>query len=54
MDTHFCNSIADRFTVAEIALFSRPDAVNDASATNLVFQGGEPRVEFLCRKKVFT
>ncbi len=47
MDAHFRNAFANRLTVAEITMFSRPDAMDDASACSSVFQADKPSVEIV-------
>lgn len=47
MDAHFRNAFANRLAVAEISMFSRPDAMDDASACQIVFQTDKPSVEIV-------
>ncbi len=47
MDTHLRNPFADRFTVAEVPVFSRADTMKNTGAPHLVFQGSQPGIEFL-------
>jgi len=47
VDAHFGDSFAHRLTIAEIAMFGRPDTMDYPGATHFVFQAGEPSVEFL-------
>ncbi len=47
MNAHLGNPFAYGLTVAEVAMFCRPDAVSDATATYPVFQRRQPSVEFI-------
>ncbi len=47
MDAHFRNAFANRLAVVEISMFSRPDAMDDASACRIVFQADKPSVEIV-------
>jgi hypothetical protein len=46
VDAHFRDSFNHRFTIANIAVLGGPDAMDDPSATRIVFQADKPGIEF--------
>ena len=47
MNAHFRNSLADWFTVSEVAMFGRADAKSYTSTAHLVLQCRKPSVKFI-------